>query len=106
MKDFIATRMGLPLTVDSDDLGCFTVVASMGDVQAREVIGGGYASVLDEKLHALNTLIGNCQSACHSVCAETFSAGPTDWMGTRRRNGAGVTAVARFATNATELGRG
>ncbi len=47
MKEFIASSMGLPLTVVSDGLGCFTVAASMGAVHDREVTGGGKASVLN-----------------------------------------------------------
>ena len=49
MQDFIATSMGLPLTVVSDGLGCFTVAASMGAVHDREVTGGGKASVLTQR---------------------------------------------------------
>lgn len=63
MKDFIATSMGLPLTVVSDSLRCFTVAASMGAVHDREVTGGGKASVLNEKFRAVNTLIGNIKTA-------------------------------------------
>ncbi len=63
MKDFIARSMGLPLTVVSDGLGCFTVAASMGAVHDREVTGGGKASVLNEKFRAVNTLIGNIKTA-------------------------------------------
>ena len=63
IKEFIASSMGLPLTVVSDGLGCFTVAASMGAVHDREVTGGGKASVLNEKFRAVNTLIGNIKTA-------------------------------------------
>lgn len=63
MKEFIASSMGLPLTVVSDGLGCFTVAASMGAVHDREVTGGGKASVLNEKFRAVNTLVGNVKTA-------------------------------------------
>lgn len=63
MKEFIATNMGLPLTVVSDGLGCFTVAASMGTVHAREVTGGGKARVRNEEFRAANTLIGNVKTA-------------------------------------------
>ena len=63
MKAFIASSMGLPLTVVSDGLGCFTAAASMGAVHDREITGGGKASVLNEKFHAVNTLIGNVKTA-------------------------------------------
>jgi len=63
MTDFIASSMGLPLTLVSDGLGCFTVAASMGAVHDREVTGGGKASVLNEKFRAVNTLIGNVKTA-------------------------------------------
>ena len=63
MKQFIATSMGLPLTVVSDGLGCFMVAAAMGAVHDREVTGGGKASVLNEKFRAVNTLIGNVKTA-------------------------------------------
>jgi hypothetical protein len=63
MKDFIATSMGLPLTVVSNGLGCFTVAASMGAVHDREITGRGKASVLNEKFRAVNTLIGNVKMA-------------------------------------------
>ena len=63
LQDFIATSLGLPLTVVSDGLGCFTVAASMGAVHDREVTGGGKPSVLNEKFRAVNTLIGNVKTA-------------------------------------------
>ena len=63
VKDFFATSMGLPLTVVSDGLGCFTVAASMGAVHDREITGGGKASVLNEKFRAVNTLISNVKTA-------------------------------------------
>jgi hypothetical protein len=63
VKTFIAPSMGLPLTVVSDGLGCFTVAASMGAVHDREITGGGKASVLREKFRAVNTLIGNIKTA-------------------------------------------
>jgi hypothetical protein len=68
MKEVIATSMGLPLTVVSDGLGCFTVAASMGAVHDREVTGGGKASVLNEKFRAVNTLIGNVKAALTGTC--------------------------------------
>ena len=63
MEDFIAASMALPPPVISDGLGCFTVAASMGAVHDREVTGGGRASVLNEKFHAVNTLISNVKTA-------------------------------------------
>ena len=63
MKAFIASSMGLPFTVVSDGLDCFTVAASMGAVHDREVTGGGKASVFNEKFRAVNTLIGNIKTA-------------------------------------------
>jgi transposase-like protein len=63
MKEFIAHSMGLPLTLVSDGLGCFTVAASMGAVHDREITGGGKASVLNGKFRAINTLIGNVKTA-------------------------------------------
>jgi hypothetical protein len=62
-REFIATSMGLPLTVVSDGLGCFTVAASMGAVHDREITGSGKTSVLNEKFRAVNTLIGNVKTA-------------------------------------------
>ncbi len=63
MKEFIASSMGLPMTVVSDGLGCSTVAASMGAVHDREITGSGKASVLNEKFRAVNTLIGNVKTA-------------------------------------------
>jgi transposase-like protein len=63
MRQFIATSMGLLLTVVCDGLGCFTVAASMGAVHDREVTGGGKGSVLNEKSRVLNTLISNVKTA-------------------------------------------
>ena len=63
LEDFIATSMALPLTLVSDGLGCFKVAAGMGAVHDREITGGGKASVLNEKFHAVNTLIGNVKTA-------------------------------------------
>jgi transposase-like protein len=63
MKEFIASSMGLPQTVVSDGLGCFTVAATMGAVHDREVTGGGKASAHNEKFRAVNTLIGNVKTA-------------------------------------------
>ena len=63
MQTFIARHMALPLTVVSDGLGCFTVAGSMGAVHAREITGGGKASVLNENFQAVNTLISNIKTA-------------------------------------------
>jgi ribosomal protein L37AE/L43A len=63
LEDFFAAHTVLPLTVVSDGLACFTVAESLGAVHDREVTGGGKASVLNEKFHAVNTLIGNLKTA-------------------------------------------
>ena len=74
MKELIASSMGLPLTVVSDGLGCFTVASSMGAVHDREVTGGGKASVLNEKFRAVNTLISNVKTALtNTYCAIKFA---------------------------------
>ncbi len=57
IEDFIDTSMGLPLTLVSDGLGCFTVASAMGAVHDRQITGGGKASVLNDKFHAVKTLI-------------------------------------------------
>jgi hypothetical protein len=63
LGNFSAATTGLPLTVVSDGLGCFTVAASLGAVHDREITGGGKAGVLNVKFRAVNTLIGNAKTA-------------------------------------------
>jgi transposase-like protein len=63
VAEFMATSLGLPLTVVSDGLGCFAVTASLGAVHDRTVTGGGKASVALEQFRAVNTVLGNLKTA-------------------------------------------
>ena len=63
LAEFMAKSLALPLTVVSDGLGCFTVVAGRGAVHDRTVTGGGKASVKLPQFNAVNTLLGNLKTA-------------------------------------------
>ena len=63
VSEFMATSLALPLTVVSDGLGCFTVVAGAGAVHERTVTGGGKASVALSQFRAVNTVLGNLKTA-------------------------------------------
>ena len=63
VKEFMSTSLALPLTVVSDSLGCFTVVAGAGAVHERTVTGGGRASVELPQFRAVNTVLGNLKTA-------------------------------------------
>lgn len=63
MRQFAARSLALPLTVVSDGLGCFTVVAGIGALHDRTVTGGGKASVKLPQFRAVNTVLGNLKTA-------------------------------------------
>jgi hypothetical protein len=63
LDEFMAKSLVLPLTVVSDGLGCFTVVAGQGAVHERTVTGGGKDSVKLPQFNAVNTLLGNLKTA-------------------------------------------
>ena len=54
---------GLPLTLVSDGLGCFTAICGVGAVHDRTVTGGGKACVKLPQFRAVNTLLGNLKTA-------------------------------------------
>ena len=62
-SEFMATSLALPLTVVSDGLGCFTVIAGMGAVHERMITGGGKASVKLPQFRAVNTVLSNLKTA-------------------------------------------
>ena len=55
--------LALPLTLVSDGLNCFTVVAELGAAHERSVTGGGAASVKLPQFRAVNTLLSNLKTA-------------------------------------------
>ncbi len=63
MEEFLARNATLPLALVSNGLNRFQVAASAGTVHDREISGGGKASALNEKFKAVNTLIGNVNTA-------------------------------------------
>ncbi len=63
MEEFLARNATLPLALVSNGLNRFQVAASAGTVHDREITGGGKASALNEKFKAVNTLIGNVNTA-------------------------------------------
>jgi Zn ribbon nucleic-acid-binding protein len=62
IAEFAARRLVRPLTVVSDGLGCFKVLAEAG-VHVRMVTGGGTASAKLPQFHAVNTVLGNLKTA-------------------------------------------
>lgn len=62
IAEFSAARLARPLTVVSDGLDCFKVLADSG-VHERIVTGGGSASAKMPQFHAVNTVIGNLKTA-------------------------------------------
>lgn len=74
MEDFAAKSLALPLTVVSDGLGCFTVMAGIGAVHERTVTGGGKASARLPQFRAINTVLGNVKTAlCGTYHAFNFA---------------------------------
>jgi len=71
--------VGQSLTAVSNSLGCFAVVVSMGVIRDRGIIGSGEASVLDEKLRAVNRRIENVKAALagtgHAINFATYGYG-------------------------------
>jgi len=63
VSEFMAKSLVLPLTVVSDGLGCFTVIAGAGAVHERSVTGGGKASVRLPQFQAVNTVLSNLKTA-------------------------------------------
>jgi transposase-like protein len=63
IRDFMDRSLALPLTVVSDGLDCFTVVAGKGADHDRNITGSGRAAAQLPKLRAVNTLLGNLKTA-------------------------------------------
>ena len=63
LRDLLPTSTTLQLTVVSDGLGCFIVAVCLGAARERQRTGGAKASMLEEKLPAVNTLVGNAKTA-------------------------------------------
>ena len=63
MADFMARYTALLLTLASDGLKCFKGAATVGAIHDREITGGGKTSVINDRLMAVNTLIGNIKPA-------------------------------------------
>ena len=63
VSDFAMQSFALPLTLVSDGLNCFTVVAELGAAHERSVTGGGAASVKLPQFRAVNTLLSNLKTA-------------------------------------------
>jgi hypothetical protein len=55
VSDFAMQSFALPLTLVSDGLNCFTVVAELGAAHERTITGGGAASVKLAQFKAVNT---------------------------------------------------
>jgi ribosomal protein L37AE/L43A len=62
VEKFAAKSLARPVTVVSDGLGCFAVLADLGMVHHRVVTGGGSASVKLPQFTAVNTLLGNLKT--------------------------------------------
>jgi ribosomal protein L37AE/L43A len=63
VKNFAAKSLARPVTVFSDGLGCFAVLADLGMVHRRIVTGGGSASAKLPQFTAVNTVLGNLKTA-------------------------------------------
>jgi hypothetical protein len=63
VENFAAKSLARPVTVFSDGLGCFAVLADLGIVHRRIVTGGGSASAKLPQFTAVNTLLGNLKTA-------------------------------------------
>ena len=63
VADFAMHSLALPLTLVSDGLNCFTVVAELGAVHERTVTGGGAASAKLTQFRAVNTVLSNLKTA-------------------------------------------
>jgi len=67
VENFAAKSLARPVTVVSDGLGCFGVLADLGIVHRRIVTGGGSASVKLPQFTAVNTLLGNLKTAINGT---------------------------------------
>ena len=63
VSDFAMQSFALPLTLVSDGLDCFTVVAELGAAHERTITGGGVASAKLPQFRAVNTLLSNLKTA-------------------------------------------
>ena len=63
VADFAMHSLALPLTLVSDGLNCFTVVAELGAMHERTVTGGGAASAKLAQFRAVNTVLSNLKTA-------------------------------------------
>ena len=63
VADFAMHSLALPLTLVSDGLNCFTVVAELGAVHERTPTGGGAASAKLPQFRAVNKLLSNLKTA-------------------------------------------
>jgi hypothetical protein len=63
VSDFAMQSFALPLTLVSDGLNCFTVVAELGAAHERTITGGGAASAKLPQFRAVNTLLSNLKTA-------------------------------------------
>lgn len=63
VENFAARSLARPVTVFSDGLGCFAILAELGMVHRRIVTGGGGASAKLPQFTAVNTLLGNLKTA-------------------------------------------
>jgi ribosomal protein L37AE/L43A len=61
--NFASRSLARPVTVHSDGLGCFGVLADLGMVHRRIVTGGGSAGAKLPQFTAVNTLLGNLKTA-------------------------------------------
>lgn len=60
-------RRALPATVVSNGLHCFTIAKEMGMAHDRTVTGGGPSSVELEAHWAVNTVLGNLETAMTGI---------------------------------------
>lgn len=67
VENFAARSLARPVTVFSDGLGCFAVLADLGIVHRRIVTGGGSASAKLPQFTAVNTLLGNLKTAINGT---------------------------------------
>ena len=63
VADFAMHSLALPLTLVSDGLSCFTVVAELGAAHERSITGGGAASAKLPQFRAVNTVLSNLKTA-------------------------------------------
>jgi hypothetical protein len=67
VENFAAKSLARPVTVVSDGLGCFSVLAGLGIVHRRIVTGGGSTSAKLPQFTAVNTLLGNRKTAINDT---------------------------------------